>query len=89
MAFENSLSKLADIKNELSASTSARKRLTYLYDDGAFTELDMFTKQGDLSCGVVTAFGYVDGSPVYAFSQDVSVNNGALGEITLRKLKGI
>lgn len=89
MAFENSLSKLADIKNELSASTSARKRLTYLYDDGAFTELDMFTKQGDLYCGVITAFGYVDGSPVYAFSQDVSVNNGALGENHAKKIKKV
>lgn len=89
MALENTLSKLADMKNELSSSTSARQRLTYLYDDGAFTELDMFTKQGDSSCGVITAFGYVDGSPVYAFSQDITVKSGALGENHAKKIKKI
>lgn len=89
MALENTLSKLVDMKNELSSSTSARQRLTYLYDDGAFTELDMFTKQGDSSCGVITAFGYVDGSPVYAFSQDITVKSGALGENHAKKIKKI
>lgn len=89
MALENTLSKLADMKNELSSITSARQRLTYLYDDGAFTELDMFTKQGDSSCGVITAFGYVDGSPVYAFSQDITVKSGALGENHAKKIKKI
>ncbi len=89
MALENTLSKLADMKNELSSNTSARQRLTYLYDDGAFTELDMFTKQGDSSCGVITAFGYVDGSPVYAFSQDITVKSGALGENHAKKIKKI
>ena len=89
MALENTLSKLAEMKNELSSSTSARQRLTYLYDDGAFTELDMFTKQGDSSCGVITAFGYVDGSPVYAFSQDITVKSGALGENHAKKIKKI
>ena len=89
MALENTLSKLTDMKNELSSSTSARQRLTYLYDEGAFTELDMFTKQGDSSCGVITAFGYVDGSPVYAFSQDITVKRGALGENHAKKIKKI
>lgn len=89
MASEISVAKLAEIKNNLTTSSSARNRLTYLFDEGTFTELDVFSKQGELSSGVITAYGYVDGSPVYAFSQDISVNNGALGENHAKKIKKV
>ncbi len=89
MATEKSISKLAEIKNNIINSTPARDRLTYLFDEGTFTELDVFSKQGELTSGVITAYGYVDGSPVYAFSQDITVNNGALGENHAKKIKKV
>ena len=58
--------------------SAAAKRLAELFDDGQFTELDAAVMNGDSPAGVITAYGYVDGSPVYAFSQDRSVKGGAV-----------
>lgn len=58
--------------------SEAAKRLAELFDDGRFTELDAAVMNGDTPAGVITAYGYVDGSPVYAFSQDKSVKSGAV-----------
>ena len=41
---------------------------------------------GDSLAGVITAFGYVEGNPVYAFSQDVTVKDGALTEAQAKKI---
>lgn len=59
-------------------ASAAAKRLTELFDDGQFTELDAAVMNGDAPAGVITAYGYVDGSPVYAFSQDKAVKSGAV-----------
>ncbi len=58
--------------------SAAAKRLAELFDDGQFTELDAAVMNGNSPAGVITAYGYVDGSPVYAFSQDRSVKGGAV-----------
>lgn len=58
--------------------SAAAKRLAELFDGGSFTELDASVMNGDAPAGVITAYGYVDGSLVYAFSQDRSVNGGAV-----------
>ncbi len=63
-------------------SDTAKKRLTYLFDNGEYTELGVLAK----SSGVITAYGTVEGSPVYAFSQDVSVNSGAVGKAQAEKI---
>lgn len=63
-------------------SDTAMQRLTYLFDNGEFTEIGSLVKSG----GVITAYGYVEGSPVYAFSQDVSVNSGAVGVTQAEKI---
>jgi len=89
MATESTIAKLAEIKNETQKSSPARKRLTYLFDEGVFTELDAFTKAGENLAGVITAYGFVEGSPVYAFSQDSTIKNGALGEAQGKKIKKI
>ncbi len=65
-------------------SDTARQRLTYLFDDGEFTELGAKVKTGE--SGVVTAYGYVEGSPVYAFSQDSEANLGAVGKAQACKI---
>lgn len=82
----DSISTLAELKAMASASTPARTRLTYLFDEGNFTELDPFAKSGSDLSGVITAYGYVEGNPVYAFSQDISVKNGALTEAQADKI---
>lgn len=74
----DSISTLAELKALASVQTSARTRLTYLFDDGNFTELDPYAKSGSALSGVITAYGYVEGNPVYAFSQDITVKDGAL-----------
>lgn len=58
--------------------SAAAKRLAELFDDGQFTELDAAVMNGNSLAGVITAYGYVDGSPVYAFSQDRAVKGGAV-----------
>ena len=72
------LSTAAELEALSGASSKAVSRLTFLFDDGKFTEVGRFVKSGDALSGVITAFGYVDGVPVYAFSQDISAKSGAL-----------
>ena len=86
MASDCTITKLAEEKNKIVQDTKARERLSNLFDEGKFTEMDLFTKQGDNLAGVMTAYGYIDSNPVYAFSQDVSVNGGALGVAAAKKI---
>lgn len=65
----------------------ARKRLAALYDNGIYTELDRFAKNGECPCEVVCAFGEVNGVPVYAFAQDSTVCHGAMGMAQAGKLE--
>lgn len=71
---------------EKNLNTPARKRLELLFDDGSFTEINSFTMEKDSLAGVISAYGYVNGSPVYAFSQDKSVNGGAVGTAHAAKI---
>lgn len=70
-------------------SLSARDRLACLFDNGEFTELDAMAKCADNLSGVITAYGYVDSNPVYAFAQDSSVNDGALTKVQADKISKI
>lgn len=70
-------------------SLSARDILANLYDEGNFSELDAFAKSGENLSGVLTAFGYVNSNPVYAFAQDFSVLDGALTEVGAKKISKI
>lgn len=72
-----------------SISLSARDRLERLFDGGEFTELDAFAKVSNNLSGVITAYGYVDSNPVYAFAQDISVNDGALTKVQSDKISKI
>ena len=75
----------AELRAAAAAPSKAKERLTYLFDDGKYTELDAFAAGREL-CGVVCAFGKVNGSPCYAFSQDVSRNLGALDCAQAKKI---
>lgn len=69
---------------------TARERLTRLFDEGTFREIDMFVKHRCVNFGmqkvdipadgVITGHGLVNGRPVFAFSQDFTSRGGSLGE---------
>ena len=85
----DTFSTLEELKAKVSADSDARKRLTYLFDEGSFTEIDAYALSCGELTGVITAFGYVDGNPVYAFSQDIGVKNGAMTEAQAKKISKV
>lgn len=85
----DSIKTLAELKAAAEAPSDARTRLTYLFDEGKFTEIDALAKCGENLSGVITAFGYVEGNPAYAFSQDINVKNGALTDVQAKKIEKI
>ena len=75
---------------------TARERLSALFEADSFQESQLFRKHrcvhfgmetkalpGD---GVVVGAGLVDGRPVYAASQDFTVQGGTVGEVTAQKI---
>ncbi len=85
MLTESQKAKLAEYKN-VSTVVAAKERLAKLFDDGVYTEIDAAVKNGDALTGVVAAYGYVDGNPVYAFSQDKTVKSGAVSKKHAEKI---
>ncbi len=75
---------LAARRQEMARPTPARERLSVLFDEGSFTELDAF-----VDGGVVTGYGYIEGVLAYAFSQDVLVKSGAVGRAHAAKVKKV
>lgn len=67
--------------------SNAKKRLSDLFDNGEYVELDRFAKNGDNLCEAVTACGTVNGVTVYAFSQNSEICGGAMGTAQADKLK--
>lgn len=70
-------------------NTEARNRLAALFDDGSFTEIDAYAKSADGDIEVLAGFGTVNENPVYAFSQDVTANGGAISIAQCSKIKKI
>ncbi len=66
--------------------SAAKNRLALLFDEGKYTELDAYVCCADKLCGAVSAFGYVEGNPCYAFSQDSDVNKGAMNKAQADKI---
>ena len=73
----------------------ARERISLLLDPGTFNELEPYTVQrGDhmggskeeMSDGVITGFGQIDGRTVYVYAQDFTIQGGALGEMQGKKI---
>lgn len=75
---------------------SARERIERLFDDGEYTEIEMYYKSrvelGDVKKkhypgdGIVAGFGKVHGILVYAVSQDSTISGGAGGETHINKM---
>ena len=78
---------------------SARERINYLLDDNSFVEIGaMVTKRNTdfnlsqkeaPSDGVITGYGLINNSPVYVYSQDISVLNGTIGEMHAKKIASL
>lgn len=64
----------------------ARKRLSYLFDEGNFTEIGSLSAEKENPASVITAYGYVGGALVYAFSQDKEISLGAVGPVHAQKI---
>ena len=64
----DSISTLAELKAASQTPTAARNRLTYLFDEGKFTELDAYAAAGDSLAGVITAFAPFVNVPVLSSS---------------------
>ena len=86
MSLESNMQRLADYQ-AAEAENDARKRLNALFDPDTFEETDAFAMAGDRQSGVITGFGYVEGSPVYAYAQDNTADGGAVGRIHAEKIK--
>ncbi|MDD6728702.1 MAG: carboxyl transferase domain-containing protein [Eubacteriales bacterium] len=69
--------------------SKAFKRLEAIFDDGSFTEIDAYAKSANGDVEVVAGFGTVSGCAVYAFSQDVTVDSGAVSTAHCAKIKKI
>ncbi len=79
--------------------SAAVSRINDLLDAGSFieiggavtarnTDFNMQEKETPAD-GVITGYGVIDGNLVYVYSQDVSVLNGAIGEMHAKKIAGI
>ncbi|MBQ7203490.1 MAG: carboxyl transferase [Eubacterium sp.] len=73
----------------MSENSKAYKRLSALFDDGSFNEIDAFAKSAEGDIEVVAGFGLVSGTYAYAFSQNVEVCSGAVTVAQCAKIKKI
>lgn len=84
--------KIASAKGKL----TARDRIKALFDHNSFVETGAFVTSRSTAFnmptadtaadGVVTGYGTVNGTLVYAYSQDASVLGGAMGEMHAKKI---
>lgn len=75
---------------------TARERISYLFDEGSFVEINTLIEAQDLRFGmdkkrilgdgVVIGYGTINGRTVYASAQDFTVIGGTLGEYHSKKI---
>lgn len=66
--------------------TNAYRRLQMLFGKENFIELEPFVESNNGYAEVRTAFGYINNIPVYAFSQDMQRNSGAISTFQCSKI---
>ncbi len=76
-------------------ASTAKSRISVLFDAGTFAETGKFARKfaaefgADAKCeleGVVTGYGAIDGRLVFAFAQDFSRMKGAVGAMHAKKI---
>ena len=83
-------------KQHKQGKMTARERLTALFDENSFVEMDQLVKHRCTNFGqekkelpadgVVTGYGTIEGRLVYAYAQDFTVAGGSLGEMHANKI---
>lgn len=76
-------------KEKSSGKMLAGERVSALFDEGSFIELDAFVSargRETAADGVVTGYGTVDGRLVFAYAQDPTVIGGCVGEMHAKKI---
>jgi acetyl-CoA carboxylase carboxyltransferase component len=86
---ESKMNKLAEYVDQVSKETPARSRLSTLFDADTFVELDAFAGVGETLSGVVTGYGYVGDTLVYAYAQDITAQDGAVTKVHANKIKKV
>ena len=71
---------------EKNLNSPARQLLMKLFDDSTYQEIGAYVMEKTAPAAVVTAYGYVNGNPVYAFAQDKSIENGAVSMAQAEKI---
>ena len=66
---------------------TARERLQFILDEGSFIEIGALVQNN--GAGVITGYGTVEGKLVYIYSQDYTVDGGALNVINSNKICNI
>lgn len=89
MSFTDKMNKLSELSAKIDKNSKARTRLTSLFDADSFVELDDFLMAGENTAGVVAGYGLIEGGVVYAFSQDVTVDSGAVSKEHAKKIKKV
>lgn len=85
MAFSKTLAEM----EQSVPDSGARKKLTALYDEDSFTELDKFLSADGAVSSVAAGYGTVGGATVYAYAQDASVRGGAVDKSAALKIRKI
>ena len=67
----------------------AYQRLEALFDQSTFREIDTYAKGEQDPAEAVTGYGYIDGTPCYAFAQNREVCGGAMGRAQAAKIRKI
>ncbi len=74
------------MQTEKNLNSPARVRLAALFDEASYKEIGSYVMEKNAPAGVVSAYGYVNGNPVYAFAQDQSAENAAVGAAQAEKI---
>lgn len=86
---ESKMKKLAEYIGKTEKNTPARDRLSTLFDDQTFVELNTFAGFGEETSGVITGYGYIGEDLVYAYSQDMTACDGAVTKVNANKIKKV
>jgi acetyl-CoA carboxylase carboxyltransferase component len=82
MNLQTKLAEFEQVKSICQTASPARERLAALFDEGTFVEMDGFVPDS----GVITGYGFIEGSVAYAFSQDTTSMGGAVSKAHAQKL---
>lgn len=80
----NKKKQIVEMQVNVNGNMSAREKVNNILDQGSFIELNQFL-QGN-GGGVITGYGTVNGKLVYIFSQDFSINGGAVSVSNSKKI---